>query len=186
LYAGERRRGRSINLNRALLAVAPVCKIGDQQMAEITGWQVVGCVNGGSANKGQDVHFTLRVKGDGAEQDIGFFIDHGKLAEMISHLLTYGGLARDTRLRIDPSEETEGSFAGAHALGLADVFPGRSVTNPELAILTLQFHAGRAGQSDLRLNLYCAANATALGILSSACTKAAQILEDDDPKLSTH
>lgn len=144
-------------------------------MASATGLQVLGCVDGGSANKGQDVHMKLHVTDGKKPFDLSLFVQHDLLAIILSHILTFGGMARNTRMQRNPTEETDGTYASGHALLLANVFAGRSVTAPDHALITLQFDAG-AGR---KLNLYAAAQQDALLRLRAACDSALAMLTTD-------
>ncbi len=151
-------------------------------LAEVTGLQVVAPVDGGSANKGQDVVFKLRVNNGKSDSDLTFFIENDKLAILISHLITYGGMARNTRMARNPQEEADNTYASGHALGLQEVITGRSVTDPAYAILTLQFDAGQ----DRKLNLHCAADADHLQQLRNACDQATALLQNGNPEPLKH
>ncbi|MEX0954617.1 MAG: hypothetical protein WDZ83_05325 [Rhizobiaceae bacterium] len=145
-------------------------------MAEITGLQVTGFVDGASANNGQDVAFKLRVSDGKSEQDATFFLAHDQLPIFISHLITYGSLARNTRLGRNPQEEADGTYASGHALGLVDAYPGVSISEPGAAILTLQFDGGQGR----KLNLHCAATADQIAKLQTACEKGLELLQTNN------
>jgi hypothetical protein len=111
-----------------------------------------------------------------------FFVAHDILPILLSHLVTYGGMARNTRMQKNPNEEVDGTFAGAHAIPLANVFAGRSVTDPKVAILTLQFDAGQGR----KLNQYVAANEATLVRLQTVCAEALASLRTSSPGFSPH
>lgn len=142
---------------------------------DITGYQLEGFSNGGSANKGQDVSIVLRVFDGTQHHDLSLFIAHDKLPQVIAGLATFGGMARNTRLAKNPMEEADGTFAGAHALPLRDIVPARSITDPSIAILTLQLEA----IGDRTLNFYLAADAEGLGKIRTACDHALGQLQQD-------
>jgi hypothetical protein len=141
-------------------------------MADIAGLQVVGFVNGGSANNGRDVTFTLRVSNGYREQDVTFFVAEDQLSIMLAHLITYGGMAQENRLAQAPADDTDRTFASGHALGLVNALPGRSAVDPSMALLTLQFDGGQGR----KLSVYCATDVQGLGRLASACEQSAGLL----------
>ena len=146
-------------------------------MADIAGLQIVGFVKGGSANNGRDVAFTLRVSNGYREQDVTFFVAEDQLSIMLAHLITYGGMAQERRLEQTPADNTDHTFASGHALGLVNALPGRSVVDPSMALLTLQFDGGQGR----KLNVYCATDVQGLGRLASACEQSAGLLYSGEP-----
>lgn len=151
-------------------------------MVAASGAQILGLVDGGSANGGQDVHLKLRLTDGEQQQDVGFFIQHDLVPVVIAGLATFGGMARNTRLSKNPHEEADGSYAATHALNFADAFGGRSITQPDRAVLTIQMEA----LGDRRLNMHVAFDKAGLAKLANACALAAQQLEADDPERPVH
>lgn len=134
-------------------------------MTQIGGGQIVQMLDGGSANKGQDVFFKLKVDEGGRKRDYTLFITHDRMPELISHLITYAGLARNTRLGRNPMEEADGTFASGHALGLVASSAGRSVSESGVGIVTLQFDGGQGR----KLNTHVATERAALEQLRKVC-----------------
>lgn len=139
-------------------------------MAISTG--IEGIVGGGSASSGRDVRFVLRTYTGRQSADLSFDMPHDMIPAMISHLVTYAGMARDARMSDKPDGDAEETFAGKHALRLTDATCGRSVAGPELARVNLQFDASHGR----KLDFYLTADADGLDALADACRAAKALL----------
>lgn len=136
--------------------------------------KILAVVSGSSANKGQDVAFILGVSIQQEPFELPMFIAHDLVPVLINHLMTYAGMARNTRISNNPAEESDGSLSGANALILNDVLYGVSLTDKTHAILNLQYDAGKGRL----LNGYCAAQKPALIKLRDACNQALEALDN--------
>jgi len=146
-------------------------------MTSTEGLQILNVVDGGSANKGQDVHLKLKVSDGTKEFDLGLFIAHDLLPLVLMTLGKFGGMARNTRLGRNPHEEADGQFAGAHAFSLSDAFAGNSITRPGTSVLSLQADVG----SGRKLNFYLASDRAALTKLQNVCAIALKELDKNSP-----
>lgn len=146
-------------------------------MTDITGAQITAFTNGGAANNGEDVFMSIRVnQGQSQETEMTFFIAADRIGEMIAVLSVFAGMARNTRLSINPLAEADGQFAGAHALPLIKAFGGRSVTASDTSVLTLQF----AAPGDRTMNIWVAAQHEALVSLRDTCDRAIRDLSSSE------
>jgi hypothetical protein len=143
-------------------------------MTTETGIQILSIVAGGSANKGQDIAFKMRVTDGKQEIDQMLFLSQDMVPVFISHLMTYAGLARDTRVANNPAEEADNTLSDAHTLVLNNVFHGVSATDKTRGILILQSDVGQARL----LNSYYAADKLVLTKLREACNQALEALNN--------
>jgi len=136
-------------------------------MADLQGVQILGIHHegGGSANKGEDVTFKLRCTNGEEEFDTQFFIAHDQLPILLAHLVTFGGMARNVRLKRNPHEEADGSYTSNMAMIMVDVSGGASLTFPDHAVLSLLCDVGHGR----RLPAHFSTDVSGLEKLKSQC-----------------
>ena len=142
-------------------------------MADLPNFEIRGMVDGGAAGNGQTVFITLRLWNGQREQDVRLFLPQDRVGILIAGLTTFGGIARDARVKTSPDEEQDGAYAGGHALNLVDVFLGKSVTDASRVVLTLQFDADEGR----KLNVLAAADSAALLKLGTTSVAAVKMLQ---------
>ncbi len=148
-----------------------------QVMAKVTGAQILDIIDGGSANNGQDAFIKLSVDEGGKHpSQITLFVAAEKVGVLISALATFAGMARGTRLGTNPLEEADRSMMGGFALPYASALPGVSLSQPGVALLTLQLDAGQGR----KLNFPVAMNLDAIRSLSVALEHCKSAIEEVD------
>jgi plasmid stability protein len=142
-------------------------------MADVPNFEIRGMVDGGAASNGRSVFITLRLWDGQKEQDVRLFLPQDRVGTLIAGLTTFGGIARDARVKTSPDEDQDGAYTKAHALNLVDVFLDKSVTDASRAVLTLQF----AADEDRKLNVLAAADSEALLKLGKSSVAAMKMLQ---------
>ena len=132
-------------------------------MTQITGPEFGGIVAGGEAAGGAYVWITIRL----GDKDQTIIIEKSRVGLFMVGLASAAGLARNARIKNDPSEASDTGMDAVYALDLVNAGVGRS-TKPNDAILDLRIEAGKG----LEMNLFLAATPVALMRLRTACTRA--------------
>jgi hypothetical protein len=109
-------------------------------------FNIVDIVDGGSAEKGQEVFFALKLH-DG--QEINLFWPYEKFTALIAALMTFAGMTKRERRKLNPSEDRVGNVQGTYAMPVSKITTG---TSSDQTTTIVQFHGPQGLSLDVALD----------------------------------